>query len=55
MCSFILCQCRDFSTGVKCSVWGFQLLLEQGSFAVTGDKIFDLAVSLGKVSYNGLI
>ena len=33
----------------------FQLLHEQGSFAVTGDEIFVFAVSLGKVSYSSLI
>ena len=37
-----------------CSVLGFQLLREQGSFAVTGDEILVFAVSLGKMSYNNL-
>ena len=48
MRSSILSQCRDLSTEVICSVFGFELLREQGSFAVAGDKIFVFAVSLGK-------
>ena len=35
--------------------FGFQLLREQGSFAVTRDEIFVFAVSLDKMSYNSLI
>ena len=31
------------------------LLHEHGSFAVTVDEIFVLAISLGKLSYNSLI
>ena len=39
-----------------CSILGFQLQLEQGSVAVTGDEIFVLfAVNLGKESYNSLV
>ena len=39
-----------------CSVFGFQLLCEQGSFAVSGDKIIVVfVVSLGKEHYNSLI
>ena len=41
--------------GDMLSFWGFELLREQGSFAVAGDEIFVFAVSLGKVSYNSLI
>ena len=48
MRSSILSQCRDLSTGVICSVLGFQLLREQGSFAVIGVEIFVFTVSLGK-------
>ena len=32
--------CRDLGTRVLCSVLGFQLLCEQGSFSETGDEIF---------------
>ena len=39
---FCLSQCRDLSTGVICSDLWFQLLREQGSFAVTGDETFVL-------------
>ena len=38
-----------------CSVLGFYLLREQGSFAIAGYKIFVFAVSLGRVSCNSLI
>ena len=55
MRSSILSQCRDLSTGVICSVLGFELLREQGSFAVAVDEIFVYAASLGKMSYNSLI
>ena len=53
--SSILSKLRDLSTGVMCSVVGFQLLREQQSFAVTGDEIFVFVVSLGIVSYDSLI
>ena len=55
MRSSILSQCRDLSTGVICTVLRFQLMREQGTFAVTGDEIFVFAESLGKVNYNSLI
>ena len=54
MRSSILNHCRDLSTGVICSVLGFQLMHKQGSFAVTGDEIFVFVVSLGKVGYNSV-
>ena len=49
MRSSILSQFGDLGTGVICSVFGFQLLREQGSYAVIGDDIFVFAVSLGNV------
>ena len=55
MRSSILSQCSDFSTGVICSVLGFELLSEQEISAVARDEIFVFAVSLGNVSYNSLI
>ena len=55
MRSSIFNQCRDLDTEVICSVLWFQLLREQGSFAVTGDEIFVFAVNLGKLCRNGLI
>ena len=51
----IFFYCRDLSTGVICSVLGFQLLREKESFVVTGEKIIAFAVSLCKVSYNSRI
>ena len=46
---------QRFEYRVICSVLGFQILREQGSFAVAGDEIFVFVVSLGKVSWNSLI
>ena len=52
---YIFIQCRYLTTGVICSVLGFQLLREQESFAVTGYEIFGFfPVSLGKMNYNSL-
>ena len=42
-------------TGVICSVLGFQLLHEQGNFAVAEDEISVFAVILGNVSCSSLI
>ena len=44
-----------FEYRVMCSVLEFQLLCEQGTFAVTGDKIVVFAASSGEVSYSNLI
>ena len=43
---FYLSQCIDFTTGLIYSVLGFQILPEQGSFAVTGDEIIVFVVIL---------
>ena len=53
MCSSILNQCRGLSTAAMCSVLGFPLEPEHGSFAVglAGDKIFVYVIRLGIVSY----
>ena len=49
-------QIHGFEYRVMCvHFWGFQLLHEQGSFAVTEDEIFVFVVSLNKVSYHSLI
>ena len=55
MHSSILSQCRDLSKGRYVQFCGFQLLREQGNFAVTEDEIFVFAIKFGKVSYNSRI